>query len=171
MWRWIKSNRRKSGVFAALALVVVIASWAEMAGRFDEPCPQRQSNAEIVHDEPGVAASIANEGAAYRYSPESAKECEEPDWWNIPFEGWVALFTVLLFVSTTGLWTATHLLGERADRGLRTLERAYIFAGPVFGIARSRGRDSPRGIPCWSVPSQQFGKDAGLFEGILSADG
>ncbi|MDZ4693115.1 hypothetical protein [Terricaulis sp.] len=47
----------------------------------------------------------------------------------------IALFTVALSVSTVGLWIATHSLGARADRGLHTLERAYVY--PVLSNADS----------------------------------
>lgn len=48
-------------------------------------------------------------------------------------EWWVAIFTGVLTIATIGLWRATNQLGERTDRGMRTLESAYPF--PVVASA------------------------------------
>ncbi len=123
---WIRRRRWLAVSAALLVIAVSVASWAEMAGYFDRPCNEQSAGTDPEHNPPEITLSVTDEGATYQYQPQPHQECDEADWWNIPFEGWVALSTVLLFLSTTGLWIATHGLGERADKGMRDLERPYV---------------------------------------------
>ncbi len=47
---------------------------------------------------------------------------------GIPYDGWVAIFTGLLFASTAGLWFATLRSVRIAERAVTELERPYVFA-------------------------------------------
>lgn len=105
---------------------VVWGSAEEIAGRFDPPCYERSGGAESHQERPGGASAAGEQQAADADAQQPTEECGEPDWWSIPFEGWVALSTVLLFFSTTGLWVATFNLGKHADESMQNLERAYL---------------------------------------------
>jgi hypothetical protein len=54
-------------------------------------------------------------------------------------EGWTALFTCALFISTVGLWVQTRDAADVSVRGLETVERAYIF--PDFAGALKQNGD------------------------------
>jgi hypothetical protein len=46
-------------------------------------------------------------------------------------EGWTALFTCTLTISTIGLWLATNKIVRSAEENSRTIERAYVMGGGV----------------------------------------
>lgn len=95
-----------------LALLSVLALFWLVASVMtaDQPNPQPDQHA--------AAHSPTDEGPAV--APHNAEE-------RIADYTYVLMwFTGVLAVATIGLILATHYLGERADRGLRTLERPYV---------------------------------------------
>lgn len=55
--------------------------------------------------------------------------------WKLTAEQVIAVFTIVLAISTIGLWLTTQRLGDRADDGMRVLERAYIY--PILNQSSS----------------------------------
>jgi hypothetical protein len=64
-------------------------------------------------------------------------------------EWWLVIFTGILTAATIGLIWATHRLGERADRGMRTLERPYVNVAlegaNIAGVLQQRSGGNPNG--------------------------
>jgi hypothetical protein len=68
------------------------------------------------------------ENAHYVAERQTANERERDGAFGTPLtaEEIIALFTIVLTVATIGLIWATWSLGERADKGMRALERPYV---------------------------------------------
>jgi len=125
MSTWKLSSGRTFFVVAAVAVLVIAVSM-EMTGQFDKP--NGETSASASHDEhPAVSrVTVTNKGVTYYHQEKAEPEHEEPDWWSIPYEGWVALLTGMLFISTTLLWLSTNQLWKSAETQAVVLERAYL---------------------------------------------
>lgn len=59
------------------------------------------------------------------------------NWWGIPTDGWLVIFTCGLFVATLLLWLATRKLVKGAQDTAERQLRAYLL--PIFGNVRDFG--------------------------------
>jgi hypothetical protein len=106
MWQWIKSNFCPSA--GALFLAVAALSFAIVAIDQGYAAPNQKAAAESAQHESGPAEEPSAEEAIALYTL------------------WLTGFTGVLALSTIGLIVATHNLGARTDRSMRTLERPYV---------------------------------------------
>lgn len=95
-----------------------------MAGYLDQPCYNHSSSAYDKQELPYFTLTLNEKGATYTQHREAGQECDEPDWWGIGSEAWLALLTLALVIGTMALAVYTaKLWNEAKDGGRKTLER------------------------------------------------
>lgn len=113
------------GALAIIGVVVLAISEAEYA---NQPSAERDQHAADQEHEGETWTITREEDGSYKAERQTADVAEHEGAFGTPLtaEEIIALFTIALVGSTIGLWWATYQLGDRADRGMRILERAYV---------------------------------------------
>jgi len=159
-------------VAPVLALFAILAAFALVAWSVQSVQNAYQHGAERAHtpdaDHPDAETWTIQrlEDGSYEAKRQTAEAHDaEEEVFGISPEGWIAIFTVVLAIATIGLILATHSLGERADRGLRQLERAYVF----FGIRINKGElhFDPASIPADHLAAIFYAQNLGKTPGFI----
>jgi hypothetical protein len=153
-------------IAAALAGATLLGfALVEVTGGFDKPNRESAEQAHADQEPPGFALSVTEEGATYNYRPAPAEEHEEPDWWGVTFEGWIALLTGVLAVGTgylalytARLWGSTkEAVDDARESGEREL-RAYLHVRDMEVSAVTMGNQR---TAQYQVEIQNCGKTPG----------
>lgn len=110
-----------------LAVVIAVASIVEVTGYLDAPCDQHSASANPEPEQPGISFSATKQGTTFHYHPQTEEECDEPDWWGLPGEPWLALLTLALVIGTVALAAFTYRLWtETRDAGKKQMRAAVL---------------------------------------------
>lgn len=148
MWNWIK---REWPPLATLVLISALLAISGLVHRHEVQThraeQEQQANGEQAHSS---APSIDADEPTHRSDeyPAEIKSAERGPL-GLSADWWVAIFTGILTAATIGLIWATHRLGERSDRGMRTLERPYVHVAlemaNIAAVLQQRSGGNPDG--------------------------
>jgi hypothetical protein len=117
---------RALGIVAIIAVIGLIAIALVLATeRFHEP--RYESDQSTYSDNNSTSGGPTHANTTAQQDQGEPGPVTHETWWGVPADGWVAIFTLFLTVTTLLLWLATREALQDSRRSAERDQRAYVF--------------------------------------------